>query len=88
MAADEKWQDIILEAPAMARVNEFADSAIIVKILCKTAPMHQWDVKGDLLRRLKKAFEEAAIEIPFPQRVMHMSEPQPVAKKSSTSSRK
>jgi len=70
MASDEKWKDVILEAPAMSRVEEFADSAVTVKILCKTAPIHQWEVKGELLRRLKKAFEKEHIEIPFPQRVM------------------
>lgn len=68
---DSDWKDAVLEPPYMLRVDEFADSAINVKILCKTAPIRQWDVKGEYMRRLKKAFEKANIEIPFPQRVIH-----------------
>lgn len=70
MASDDKWKEVILEAPSMSRVEAFADSAITIKILCKTAPIHQWEIKGELLRRLKKAFDKEGIEIPFPQRVM------------------
>lgn len=71
LADDDEWKDSIIEAPKMERINEFADSAIMVKILCKTAPMKQWAIKGELMRRLKKAFDEEGISIPFPQRVVH-----------------
>lgn len=71
MAKDEVWKDRILEAPQMLRVDSFAESAIVVKITGKTAPMKQWDVTGELRKRLKKAFDKAGIEIPFPQRVLH-----------------
>jgi len=71
LAKDEAWSDVIIEAPHMERVNEFAEWAIIVKVLCKTAPIHQWAVKGELLRRLKKAFDKEGIAIPLPQRVVH-----------------
>lgn len=75
--ADEEWKDIALEAPHMLRVDAFADSAIIVKVVCRTAPIKQWTVKGEILRRLKKAFDKEGIEIPFPQMVVHT----PVTKK-------
>ena len=39
----------------------------------KTAPMQQWAVTGELRKRLKKAFDKAGIEIPFPQRVIHQA---------------
>ena len=71
MAKTEPWDKLIYEPPQMLRVENFADSAIILKITGKTAPMKQWDVTGELRKRLKKAFDKAGIEIPFPQRVMH-----------------
>lgn len=71
MAKEKVWKDKIIESPKFLRVNEFADSAIIVKIVGATAPMKQWSVTGELRKRLKKAFDEAGIELPFPQRVIH-----------------
>lgn len=71
MANDEKWSEDIIEAPAMLRVNNFGDSAIEIKIIGKTQPMKQWAVTGELRKRLKVAFDKNAIEIPYPQRVLH-----------------
>lgn len=68
---DEKWAEDIYETPQFLRVDDFADSAIIIKITGKTAPMRQWAVTGELRKRLKIAFDKNGIEIPFPQRVIH-----------------
>jgi moderate conductance mechanosensitive channel len=69
--AEKAWSGVVLEPATMLRVDNFADSAITVKIVCKTAPIRQWEVKSEILRRLKKAFDKEGIEIPFPQRVIH-----------------
>jgi small-conductance mechanosensitive channel len=37
-----------------------------IKILGDTKPIRQWDVMGELRKRLKKAFDEEGIEIPWP----------------------
>ena len=71
LAADPAFSESIISPPQFLRVNEFADSAIIVKILGDTKPLKQWEVAGELRRRLKVAFDREGIEIPFPQRVMH-----------------
>lgn len=75
MQKDDKWSESILEAPYMLRVESFGESALILKILCKTQPGEQWSVKGEFLRRLKKAFDNEDIEIPFPQIVVHQPKP-------------
>lgn len=80
MAKEEVWKDKIIESPTFLRVDEFADSAIIVKIVGSTAPMKQWSATGELRKRLKKAFDKAGIEIPFPQRVMHQAAKTPTKK--------
>lgn len=59
----------ITEAPRMVGVEEFADSAIIVKIVGKTKPGTQWAMARQLRERLKEAFDREGIEIPFPHQV-------------------
>lgn len=71
IAKDPAWEKDILKPPQFLRVDDFADSAITIKILGDTKPLRQWDVTGELRKRLKIAFDKAGIEIPFPQRVIH-----------------
>jgi len=71
LAKDPEWRDDILKTPQFLRVNDFAESAIIVKIVGETKSLKQWAVTGELRKRLKMAFDKEKIEIPFPQRVVH-----------------
>lgn len=73
MLAEDKWKNKIKELPRILRVDDFADSAIMIKITGKTVPLQQWDAAGELRKRLKAAFDAAGIEIPFPQRVIHQA---------------
>jgi small-conductance mechanosensitive channel len=72
MAADAEFGPLILKAPQVLRVDAFEESGIAIKILGDTEPIRQWDVMGELRKRLKKAFDEEGIEIPFPHRVVVM----------------
>ncbi|MBI2025377.1 mechanosensitive ion channel family protein, partial [Candidatus Kaiserbacteria bacterium] len=72
LAIDPLWRDKIIAPPKFLRVDKFADSAIIIKILGDTQPLAQWEVAGELRKRLKIAFDKNKIEIPFPQRVVHV----------------
>jgi small conductance mechanosensitive channel len=67
---DPDFRGLIVEMPEMLGVDEFADSAVIIKFLVKTRPLKQWIVKRELLRRIKKRFDELGIEIPFPHRTV------------------
>ena len=71
LAEDPVFKDSIITPPKFLRVQEFADSAIVVKILGDTKPLKQWEVAGELRKRLKIAFDREGIEIPFPQTVIH-----------------
>ncbi|RJP43780.1 mechanosensitive ion channel family protein [Candidatus Parcubacteria bacterium] len=73
LAEDVAWKDYIVKPPQFLRVDDFADSAIIIKILGETKPLKQWDVSGELRKRIKTAFDKENIEIPFPQRVVHQA---------------
>lgn len=71
MKETKAWKNKLLAKPKFIRVNEFADSAVIVRISAETLPAEQWDVAGELRKRLKSAFDKEGIEIPYPQRVIH-----------------
>lgn len=68
---DEKFAPLMLDDAEMLGVDALGESGVVVKFLAKTAPTKQWEVKRELLRRIKKRFDEEGIEIPLPQRVVY-----------------
>ena len=74
LAEDPNWKEFIIKPPQFLRVEDFADSAIIIKILGETQPLKQWDVTGELRKRIKIAFDKEGIEIPFQQIVVWKKE--------------
>ncbi|MHC4524988.1 MAG: hypothetical protein ACYSU8_05570 [Planctomycetota bacterium] len=52
-------------------LDQFADSAIIIKARTKTKSRRQWAVAREFNRRLKKTFDELDIEIPFPHMTLY-----------------
>ena len=77
LADDEDWKEIIITPPQFWRVDNFSDSSIEVKIVGETTPLMQWSAAGEYRKRLKNAFDEEGIEIPFPQRVIHTNQKNP-----------
>ncbi len=73
IAEDPAYKEFIITPPQFLRVNDFADSAIIIKILGDTKPLKQWEITGELRKRIKIAFDKEGIDIPFPQRVVHQA---------------
>jgi small conductance mechanosensitive channel len=71
MAADVRFKHLIRTPPRFLRIDDFGDSAIVIKILGEVQPNAQWDLTGELRMRLKIAFDKEGIEIPFPQRIVH-----------------
>ena len=67
---DPNYRSLILEMPEMLGVNQFADSAVVTRFCMKPRALQQWAVQRDLLRRIKKRFDELGIEIPFPHRTV------------------
>jgi small conductance mechanosensitive channel len=74
MRADEKYGDLMLEDVDVFGVDKFADSAIVIKGRLKTKPIRQWEVGREFLRRVKLAFDEHGIEIPFPHLSLYFGE--------------
>ena len=76
LAEDKYFGKSIRTAPQALRVNKFGDSGIDIKILGETKPMKQWELTGELRKRLKKAFDEEEIEIPWPHLKLFFGESQ------------
>ncbi|MFW5751737.1 MAG: mechanosensitive ion channel family protein [bacterium] len=71
---DPEFKDMILEPIEIFGVDNFADSAVVVKARIKTKPIKQWTVGREYRRRLKKAFDSERIEIPFPHQTIYWGE--------------
>jgi len=74
MRNDSSCSEDILEPLEIFGLDQFADSAIIVKARYKTKPIKQWGVAREFNRRLKKKFDERDIEIPFPHVTLYMGQ--------------
>lgn len=66
LCKDAAFASRIREPVEMVGVEKWADSAIILRCRFKVAPLEQWNVRREYLRRLKLAFNAHGIEIPFP----------------------
>jgi moderate conductance mechanosensitive channel len=74
MREDRAYKALMLADIEIFGVDQFADSAVIIKARLKTIPIKQWEVGREYLRRLKKAFDRAGIEIPFPHRTIYLND--------------
>lgn len=71
MREDPYFRKLILQDMEMLGVDNFANSAVIVKARIKTLPIKQWEVAREYRRRLKNRFDELGIEIPFPHTTLY-----------------
>lgn len=81
--ADEVWHEqiddaTIIEEPELWGVQDFGASAIAIRLVIKTDPGEQFNAAREIRGRLKAAFDQAGIEIPFPQRTVWL-QPESVA---------
>jgi small conductance mechanosensitive channel len=74
MQQDDDFKDKILEPVEVVGLDQFGDSALVVKARLKTQPVQQWSVGREYRRRLKIAFDKANIEIPFPHTTIYWGE--------------
>jgi small conductance mechanosensitive channel len=74
--ADELWQDKeftggdIIDPPEVWGVERLGADGVAIRLVVKTDPAEQWVIARELRLRIKEAFDEAGIEIPFPQRTV------------------
>ena len=74
MRIDEDFKQKILEAMEIFGLDNFGDSALIIKGRIKTRPGDQWTIGREYRKRLKEEFDKNHIEIPFPTRTITWAE--------------
>lgn len=62
----------IIEPPVVVGVVALDDSAVSIKIVTKCQIKTNYDVETELRKRIKNRFDQEGIEIPFPQRTVHI----------------
>jgi small conductance mechanosensitive channel len=72
MRQDETFGPMILEDAEVPGIDSFGESAVILKMMVKTKATKQWDVKRELLRRIKLRFDQLGIEMPFPSQTLYL----------------
>ena len=75
LQADPAFKGDMLEPLEMLGVDQFADSAVVIKCRIKTQPAKQWLIGREMNRRIKKTFDAQGIEIPFPHRTIYWGDP-------------
>jgi small conductance mechanosensitive channel len=68
---DADFRPRILDDFELAGVERWDDSAVVLRGRFRVAPLEQWSVRREYLRRLKAAFDAEGIEIPYPQMTLH-----------------
>ncbi|PIV31686.1 MAG: mechanosensitive ion channel protein MscS, partial [Zetaproteobacteria bacterium CG02_land_8_20_14_3_00_50_9] len=74
MKQEEILGSYMIEEPEIFGVDKFDSSAVVIKGRIKTKPIRQWQVGREYLRRIKLAFDDANIEIPFPHQTLYFGE--------------
>ena len=72
---DSRFADEILAPLEMLGVDQFKDSAVMIKCRIKTEPHKQWRVGREMNRRIRNTFDAKGIEIPFPYQPSYWCEP-------------
>lgn len=66
LRAEPGYANSILADPEVTGVERWDASAIVLRCRLKVLPLEQWNIKREYLKRLKYAFDERGIEIPYP----------------------
>lgn len=63
--ADSRWDDVLLEKPSVAGVNEVTGGTMTIRVFAKCAPNQQWGVQRDILERSQYALKQAGVRGPI-----------------------
>jgi moderate conductance mechanosensitive channel len=74
LKSDAHFGPLMVDDMEIFGLDNFADSAVVIKGRIKTKPIKQWEVGREFQRRLKKTFDAKGIEIPFPHRSIYFGE--------------
>lgn len=83
---DPAWKPKLLGAPDVVGVDELGDSGVILRTMVRTQPGKQWECAREFRRRIKNRLDQEGIEIPFPQRTVHIRQVKNTDERETTAS--
>lgn len=80
----ELWQEketafSIIDEPEYWGVENFGANGVTLRLVVRTEPTEQWATARELRRRIKVRFDAEGIEMPLPQRTIHLRDQQVAA---------
>lgn len=69
MQRDDEYGTLILAEPELWGVEALTETAVVVRLVMRTRPLKQWQVKREMLRRIKNRFDELGIDLMVPQQL-------------------
>jgi small-conductance mechanosensitive channel len=69
---DQVWAHRLDGSPEVLGVESLADNAVVIRTLLRTLPGEQWAAAREFRRRLKARLDREGIDIPYPQRTVHV----------------
>jgi moderate conductance mechanosensitive channel len=72
LATDRVWSPQLDGAPEVLGIESLGDSSVVIRTLIRTQPGSQWGLAREFRRRIKNRFDRDGVEIPFPQRRVHV----------------
>jgi small conductance mechanosensitive channel len=71
-STDKAWSSQLDGPVEVLGVESLSDSAVVLRTMIRTQPGSQWAVAREFRRRIKNRFDQEKLEIPFPQRRVHV----------------
>jgi moderate conductance mechanosensitive channel len=71
-STDKAWGSQLDGPVEVLGVESLSDSAVVLRTMIRTQPGSQWNVAREFRRRIKNRFDQENLEIPFPQRRVHV----------------
>jgi moderate conductance mechanosensitive channel len=71
-STDKAWSSQLDGLVEVLGVESLSDSAVVLRTMIRTQPGSQWAVAREFRRRIKNRFDQEQLEIPFPQRRVHV----------------
>jgi moderate conductance mechanosensitive channel len=63
---DPRFSPFILEPIEILGIDGFTDWSMQLKLRIKTVPLKQWEVGRELRKRIRVAFDQAGVRVPYP----------------------